>query len=109
MSTHTVPPPALDPALVAEFRALTDEWREATRWDAGFVTTIPAHPAYRAIVAMGPAVVPVILAEMAVERGWWMAALEELTGENPVPDEHRGRLQLMTDDWLAWGRARGLV
>ena len=108
MSTQTAAPapPALDPALVATFRTLAAEWHDATRFLSGGAE---AHPAYRAIIALGPAVVPVILAQMAVDRDWYMTALEELTGENPVPSKHHGRLRLMTEDWLAWGRARGLV
>ena len=65
------------------------------------------HPAYRAIVALGPAVVPLILRELAREPDHWSRALHELTGANPVPDSARGRLDAMADAWLAWGRQQG--
>ena len=102
MSTLTVPPPA----LAQTFHRLADEWREATRFDSGSSTD---HPAYRAIVALGPDVVPVILNTLAGSPDWWFAALRELTGVDPVPHADRGRLRVMAEHWLAWGRANGLV
>jgi hypothetical protein len=36
-------------------------------------------------------------------------ALYLITGETVIPDEHRGMVQAMTDDWLAWGRENGYL
>jgi hypothetical protein len=102
MSTLTIPPPA----LVQAFRRLAAEWHEATRFDSGPSTE---HPAYRGIVALGPDVVPVILDALAGSPDWWFAALRELTGVDPVPHADRGRLRVMAEHWVAWGRSRGLV
>jgi hypothetical protein len=96
------------PALVSQFHALTREWQSATR----FLSTPSAaseHPAYRAIVALGPSVVPLILAELSVSPEPWFAALRELTGADPVPPADRGHPRAAADDWLAWGRACGLA
>lgn len=102
MSVLTTTPTVLSQA----FRRLAAEWREATRFDSGPSTE---HPAYRAVVALGPDVVPVILDDLARSPDWWFAALRELTGVDPVPNADRGRLGEMAEHWLAWGRARGLV
>lgn len=102
MSTLTAP----SPELVQTFQRLAAEWREATRFDSG---SSADHPAYRAIVALGPDVVPVILDALAASPDWWFSALRELTAVDPVPYADRGRLRAMAEHWLAWGRGRGLV
>lgn len=102
MSTLTTPPPA----LAQTFHRLAAEWRDATRFDSG---SSADHPAYRAIVALGPDVVPLLLEELAHSPDWWFAALRELTGVDPVPHAARGRLRVMSEHWLAWGRGLGLV
>jgi hypothetical protein len=104
MSTVTAPPPA----LAARFRALADEWQAATKLLAA-PSAAAEHPAYRAIVALGPAAVPLILADLAVAPEPWFAALRELTGADPVPPADRGRPRVAAEHWLAWGRARGLA
>jgi len=104
MATLTTHPSALE----QQFRTLSAEWREATRFASGS-SAATIHPAYRAIIDLGPSVVPLILAELAKLPDPWFAALRELTGDNPVPPEDRGRPQAMADHWLAWGRANGLV
>lgn len=104
MATLTTDPPA----LAQQFRTLTAEWQAATRFASGS-SAATGHPAYRATVALGPDVVPLILAALAASPDPWFAALRELTGADPVPPEDRGRPQAMADHWLAWGRANGLV
>ncbi len=67
------------------------------------------HPAYRTVVGLGPAAVPLILANLATTPEPWFAALRELTGANPVPPADGGRPRAAAEHWLAWGRARGLA
>jgi hypothetical protein len=104
MSTTTAP----SPALAARFRALAGEWQAATQLLAA-PSAAADHPTYRAVVALGPAVVPLILADLAVAPDPWFAALRELTGADPVPAADRGRPRAAAEHWLAWGRARGLA
>lgn len=96
------------PAIASRFRSLADEWRTDTRFLAA-PAAASEHPAYRAIVALGPDAVPYILADLAVAPEAWFAALRELTGENPVPPDDRGHPRAAAEHWLAWGRARGLA
>jgi hypothetical protein len=86
MSTITTSPPS----LAVRFRVLADEWQTDTRFLASPAASTE-HPAYRAIVALGPAVVPLILADLAASPEPWFAALRELTGDDPVPPVDRGR------------------
>lgn len=104
MSTQTAP----SPALTRRFQALASEWRSATRFLAS-PSAAAAHPAYRAVIALGPDAVPLILAELADGPEPWFAALRELTGADPVPPEDRGHPADAAVYWLAWGRAQGLV
>lgn len=95
-------------ALASRFHALVSEWQAATR----FLATASAaaeQPAYRAIIALGPAAVPLLLAELAVVPEPWFATLRELTGADPVPKADRGRPRAAAEHWLARGRARGLA
>ena len=95
-------------ALAGRFHAHASEWQADTRFLAAS-SAASEHPAYRAIVALGPAVVPLILADLAVAPEPWFAALRELTGEDPVPPDERSRPRAAAAHWLAWGRARGLA
>lgn len=68
------------------------------------MSRLVAHPAYREIVAMGSAVVPIILADLERKPDWWFSALREITGANPVPVQARGKIKEMAEAWLQWGR-----
>ncbi len=104
MSTQTVTASALDHT----FRTLVAEWHAATRFTAS-PAAAAAHPAYRAIIDLGPDAVPLILAALADAPDPWFAALRELTGADPVPSADRCHPAVAAGHWLAWGRARGLV
>jgi Uncharacterized protein conserved in bacteria (DUF2188) len=91
----------------ARFAALVARWKA----DCEFLSSPPAmakHPAYREIVAMGKPAVPLILAELEARPDFWFAALREITGEDPVPPEARGKVKAMAGAWLEWGHAHGV-
>jgi len=92
--------------LQAEFSRLAEIWKEETIFSSKIEWE---HPAYQQIIALGEPIVPIILEELQRQPGHWFIALAEITGENPVEEDHRGRVELMTDDWLEWGRSRGLL
>ena len=96
--------PAPDHAI---FTKLADEWEQATRLVSNIAPFLE-HPAYRQIIAMGPAAVPWLLARL--DEGCashWFVALSELTGAKPVPPESRGRIREMAAAWREWGRQQG--
>lgn len=105
MGTQTADPPSLDRA----FRTLAAEWQAATRFAAA-PSAAADHPAYRAMVGLGEAAVPLVFAALAASPDpVWFTALRELTGADPVPPADRGRTAAAASHWLAWGRARGLA
>jgi hypothetical protein len=89
------------------FRELVLQWKSARSALSSSSTIIAMHPAYQHIIGMGVPAVPLILRELARELDHWFWALKAITGEDPVPSEHRGRMRQMAADWLQWGRERG--
>lgn len=96
------------PPETPDFRLLTDEWKAQAEFLSS-PTAIAAIPAYQAIIAMGPRAVPLILDELRREPDHWFVALKRITGEDPVPEDARGDLDLMAQAWLRWGRSHGLA
>jgi hypothetical protein len=104
LNTTTSPPAA----LVSTFQRLAKQWRTET----GFLSStsaIVAHPAYQAIIALGPPVVPLILQELEKEPAYWFEALRAIAREDPAAGEARGNFRALAAAWLDWGRARGLL
>lgn len=93
--------------LESEFQRLTCEWQTATKYQSS-VTAICSHPSYQRIIGMGQVALPFILQELQQSPHLWFWALKAITGDDPVPPEHRGRVALMAADWIAWARQRGL-
>ena len=100
--------PEVDPVIERRFLELVERWRNETRGDGVGARTLK-HPSYLEILEMGTEIVPLILRDLAAGGGFWISALMELTGEDPVPAAERGRSAKMREAWLAWGRARGLI
>jgi hypothetical protein len=98
----------LPPGLEKDFRHLAITCKSETAL-LSQIEGKARHPAYRQIVAMGQRVVPFILRELQRDPGHWFRALREITGEDPVPEEHAGDIQAMADDWVNWGKKKGLI
>ena len=64
---------------------------------------------YQQIIGMGPAAVPLILAELQRRPDQWFWALESITEENPVSSEIAGSMRLMAEAWVDWGKKQGLL
>jgi hypothetical protein len=88
------------------FKGYMVEWKETTK-HLSIGTHDNEH--YRKIVALGDEVIPHILYEVARRPSWIVVALAEITKENPVLEEHQGRLQAVVNDWLTWGIERGHI
>ncbi|MCL1465717.1 hypothetical protein [Argonema galeatum] len=88
------------------FTNLVQQWRNETIGISS-TTDLVMHPAYQQIITMGPVVIPLLLREVERKSGRWFWALCEITGEDPVPLEKRGKTKEMTEFWLEWGKAKG--
>ena len=101
-------PRAPDNDSEAEFALLADQWR-AERPRGMDLADLTASPAYRAVVNMGTRAIRPILLQLKRKVEHWYCALNEITGENPIPVEAEGKLKLMAEAWLKWGRERGYI
>ena len=108
MTTRSPATAVADAAVERKFRELAEQWRRET---AGYALAnrILAHPAYQRIIEMGEAALPLILEDLRDGGGHWYRALRKITGENPVPREHRGWRPQMRAAWLEWGEAQGYL
>lgn len=88
------------------FQRLAALWRAETS-HLSSSTKMAEHPAYREIISMGDAVVPLLLADLARAPDHWFTALKTITGSNPVDPADRGRIDRMAVAWLQWGKENG--
>ena len=96
------------PGLETRFRTLVKQWKKETQADSSILRMI-RHPAYQEIIGMGEPVVPLLLAELEHEPDFWFAALQKITGADPVPKASAGKIEEMTKAWIDWGRDKGLL
>ena len=94
--------------LMQEFELLARQWREETA-HLSSVAMMAEHSAYKQIINMGMAAVPMILQELRREPDHWFWALSVITQENPVNAGDAGDISKMTKAWLQLGRTRGWI
>ena len=90
------------------FRPLAEKWKRETAIVSS-VSKKMRHPAYREIIALGTGAVPLILAELSKRPDHWFAALEEITGENPVSLTEKRDLTNAIQAWVNWGTRNGYM
>jgi len=90
-------------SLAARFRRLADQWRLETMAESS-ITRAAINPNYQQIIGMGPRAIPYILSELATKGGHWYWALRMITGEDPVPEESKGKVRQMRQHWIEWGK-----
>ena len=105
---HAAAQQTIDEGLRVAFEELALTWSAGTAHLSSPGKLIE-HPAYRQIIGLGPSVLPLILRDLQETGRFWFPALGAITGENPVPDHAAGDVERMTDAWLQWGRANGLI
>lgn len=99
---------ALSDGLERQILSLAVKVEMETGYYSG-VAEFCRHPAYQQIVQIGWSAVPYLIREMGLEDHRWCMALTAITGENPIREEHRGKVDLMSQDWLEWGIQKGLI
>ena len=98
--------PIIKTSTVEKFMHLVAEWK-ATRNQLNSGIEMFTNPPYQQIIGMGQEAVPLILKEVEKNLDHWFWALKAITGKDPVPPAHRGRLKLMARDWLNWAKIQG--
>ena len=95
-------------ALRDKFLVLADQWRNETGHLSNMLHK-HMNKNYQQIISKGEGIVPLILEELKERPSHWFWALEMITNENPVKQEHVGRINLMARDWVEWGRNKGYL
>ena len=110
MSQLPCPPPGIAPGrgLSERFHRLAAEWKQQSRLLSNSAQMAMLRP-YQRIIGMGPPAVPLILEELRREPDHWFWALEAITEQDPVPPEAMGKVRLMAQAWLDWGKRQGLI
>jgi hypothetical protein len=103
-----LPRPSSAESIEARFLRLATLWQNETAHHSSS-TVRHSHPAYREIIGMGKAVVPLLLYDLERTHRRWFAALQAITGAAPVPPTDAGKLPQMTAAWLQWGRENGWI
>jgi hypothetical protein len=104
----SVPVPNAPAAETVEqqFRRLEAIWETETRYLSG-AHRIIAHPAFQEIIALGEAVVPLMLRDIEKGPSLWVWALPRILGEGPVQPGDGGNICRMGAAWLRWAREKG--
>ncbi|NJL89229.1 MAG: hypothetical protein HC916_05065 [Coleofasciculaceae cyanobacterium SM2_1_6] len=97
---------AVSTEVIDRFYALASAWEQEV---AGLSSTtqMAQHPMYQEIINMGIEIVPLLLRELENNPLYWLAALNAITGENPIKPEQKGRVRQMASAWLEWGKNQG--
>lgn len=100
------PRDAEEEADQAEFDRLSRTWLDATMVTSS-LTRMIKHPAYQAIIQMGPRAIPPILRDLEREPKLWGPALHSITNATPVPKEDAGKVARAAAAWLTWAKDNG--
>ena len=93
--------------LEQRFRRLDAIWRNETAYQSSS-TKIKSHPAFREVIGLGDAIVPLLLRDLQTSPSLWVWALPEITGVDPISPQEAGNITKMTGTWLRWGKEHGL-
>jgi hypothetical protein len=90
-----------------EFSLLAAQWKRETGLLSSRTKKVSSR-LYRRIMEMGrdravPQIIRQIQMEGATPNHWW-PALQELTGEDPVPAEAKKDIREVARYWIEWGR-----
>jgi hypothetical protein len=88
------------------FRRFEAKWKTETGHLSSY-TDMVNHPAFREIIGMGEAVVPLMLRDLEEGPNLWVWALPEITGADPLAPGDSGKIAKMGLAWLRWAREHG--
>lgn len=57
---------------------------------------------YKEIIKLDSFILPYIIQDLTENNNDWFFALNQITNENPIKEEHQGYYDLMKQDWLDW-------
>ncbi|NES17570.1 MAG: hypothetical protein F6K41_01110 [Symploca sp. SIO3E6] len=91
---------------IERFHELASRWHNET-CGLSSITKKITNLNYLKIIAMGKAVVPLILYSLAQQPDHWFVALKALTDQDPTSP--KSSFEEAVEAWLSWGRQEGLI
>jgi hypothetical protein len=92
------------------FAILTAHWKSDMHVKVSSdPSAVMKNPAYQMTIDLGKKVLPLIFKEYEKEDDMWAIAIACILDFSPIPEEHYGRIALIREDWLKWGRANGYL
>jgi hypothetical protein len=88
------------------FRRLESVWNAETG-HLSSTTKIVNHAAFREIISLGPAVIPLMLRDLEERPRLWVWALPLITGVDPIAANELGNIATMSQAWLKWAKENG--
>ena len=91
------------------FLRLVEQWHAERVGATSSMAEIIACPSYLRIIGMGWRALPLIFERLEREGNepdHWCAALEAVTGDDPVPEDAHGDTVRIAQAWIAWYEAR---
>ena len=85
----------------ARFEAAVARWQADISFDS-FPADMKEHESFGNIIEQGYEVVPLIAAQLRREPSFLFLALEEIFGEDPVPEDAYGNVKTVSSAWLEW-------
>ena len=92
------------------FMQLVEQWHIERRMTSS-ISQMTLCPAYLQIIGMGEKALPLILEQLRREDDdpdHWFAALEAISGQDPVPEDAYGDTLEMAKAWLRWEKERNV-
>jgi hypothetical protein len=107
MSANPVQNAAPVETVEQQVQRLLAQWRAETAVISSS-TVLVSHPAYRELIALGEAALPSLFRDLEqTQDGHLSRALAEITGAQPVRPGEGGKIRLVAERWLDWGREHG--
>lgn len=88
-----------------KFLKLKEKWEKETMFLSSS-SAIYNNSSYIEIIALGEKSIPWIIRDLKKTNKHWFSALNQISGENPVPEEHYGIIPQMKEDWINWAKAK---
>jgi hypothetical protein len=95
-----IPEQLISNSIEGYFNYLYDNWQNETKFISFFGNNTNEY--YKNIIGLGKLVVPYIINKLRKEPCHLFIALSEITGKNPVKQEHQGLIHEMATDWISW-------
>jgi hypothetical protein len=77
-----------------------DKWYNETKYFSS--PKMFENQNYKNIISLGISVVPSIIKKLKETPAHLFEALVEITGQDPVPEDHWGDIEQMALDWIKW-------